>query len=246
MNHEEAKSLLASCRPDGSDTHDPRLAEALALVERDPELREWFETEQAADIAIAAKLKAAPLPDDLLERVRAGTQARIAGKPRRPSLALAMAASFALLGLIAALWLNRAPSVPPGSFAAYRADMAQFLREFPKLDIATDRLPEVREWLARQHPLALANIPKELEKFPSIGCRTVEWEGKKLALVCFMVEGQVVHLFVMPRSAFPDAPLFPTPTFARVGPQNTANWSSGDTLYLVVTQAEEALLQKLL
>lgn len=124
--------------------------------------------------------------------------------------------------------------------------MAQFLREFPKLDIATDRLPEVREWLSQQHPLVKADLPKELERFPSIGCRTVEWHGKKLALVCFMVEGQVVHLFVMPRNTFPDAGSSATPTLAKVGSQNTASWANGENLYLLVTQADKAVLQKLL
>ena len=238
--------MLVVCRPNGADANDPRLAEALSLVKNDAELRAWFEAEQSADKAIAAKLKAAPLPDDLLARIRGGTQARIAGKPRRPSLTLAMAASFALLGLIAVLWLNRTPAALPESFAAYRTDMAQFLREFPKLDIATDRLPEVREWLRQQHPLMKADLPKELERFPSIGCRTVEWQGKKLALVCFMVEGQVVHLFVMPRTAFPDANVKATPALAKVGSQNTASWANGENLYLLVTHAEQSLLQKML
>lgn len=274
------------------------MAEPLALVQRDAELRAWLAAEQAADKLIAAKLKAAPLPEDLLEQVCAGTQARLTmwrqaslpdveggillsriastspsklvftdaltlaevyppGCPegfrgtatkdgRRYSRTLAMAACFALLGLIAALWLNHTPNAAPGSFAAYRTDMAQLLREFPKLDIATDRLPEVRQWLSQQHPLMKADLPKALEQFPSIGCRTVEWQGKKLALVCFMVEGQVVHLFVMPRDTFPDAGSSTTPTFANVGSQNTASWGSNDNQYLLVTQADQAVLQKLL
>lgn len=246
MNREEAKSVLVACRPNGADANDPLLAEAMALVQQDAELRAWFEAEQAADKAIAAKLKAAPLPEDLLARVRAGTQARIAGQPRRSSLALAMAASFAVMGLIAALWLNRTPAVLPGSYAAYRADMAQFLRDFPKLDLATDRLSEVRDWLSRQHPAVRAKIPPGMERFPSIGCRTVDWQGRKLALVCFMVEGQVVHLFVMPRTAFPDAGLSSTPWFAKVRQLNTASWSSEDNLYLVVTSGDGAILPKLL
>lgn len=246
MNREEAKSLLLACRPNGADARAPHLVEALALLEQDVELRAWFEAEQAADVAIAAKLKAAPLPEDLLEQIRAGTQARIARRPRQHSFALAMAAVFTLLGLIAVLWLNHAPSAVPGSFAAYRTDMAQFLREFPQLDITTDRLPEVRAWLRQQHPLTQANIPKALEAFPSIGCRTVEWHGKKLALVCFMVEGQVVHLFVLPRDTFPDAGSSTTPTLAKVGSQNTASWASNDNQYLLVTQADKAVLQKLL
>ncbi len=238
--------VLAACRPNGADATDARLAEALALVERDAALREWFAAEQAMDRAIAAKLKAAPLPEDLLECVRAGTRVRRAGKPRRLLFGLAMAASFALLGFIAVLWWKRTPSAPAGSFAAYRMSMAQFLREFPKLDITTDRLPVVREWLHRQHPLTQADLPKVLERFPSLGCRTVEWEGRKLALVCFMVEGQVVHLFVLPRALFPDANVNATPQLAKVGPQSTASWSNSENLYLLVTHADQTLLEKLL
>ena len=203
MNRDEAKLVLVACRPNGADANDPRMAEPLARVQRDAELRAWFRAEQAADKLIAAKLKTAPLPEGLLEQIRVGTQARLTlwrqaslpdveggilppetasasqnifglndapisaeffppgWKPdstaakdgRRYNFALAMAASFALLGLIAVLWLNHTPTAAPGSFAAYRTDMAQFLREFPKLDISTDRLPEVREWLSQQHPL---------------------------------------------------------------------------------------------
>ena len=246
MNREEAKILLSTSRSDGSDANDPQVAEALALVARDAELRAWFEAEQAVDKVIAAKLKAVPLPADLLERVRGETQARIADKPPRPSFAVAMAAGIALLGFLAVLWFNRMHPSPTDSFAAYRADMAKFLREFPRLDITTDRLPEVREWLTRQHPLLRVQLPNGLERFPSIGCRTVEWQGRKLALVCFMAEGNAVHLFVMPRVAFPDAPLTSTPVMAKIGGQNTAGWSNGENLYLVVTRAEESLLRKLL
>jgi hypothetical protein len=267
VNREDAKSLLVACRPNGADANDPRMAGALALVERDTELRAWFEAEQQSDKIISKKLKAAPLPEGLLEQIHAGARARIAASPLacadggeeesdiapdnvgwrwQPSRTLAMAASFALMGLIAVLWFNRTPVAAPGSFAAYRADMAQFLREFPRLDITTDRLPEVREWLQQQHPLTKVNLPKALEQFPSIGCRTVEWQGKKLALVCFMVEGQVVHLFVLPRNTFPDAGDHPKPVLAKVGSQNTASWSGSDNQYLLVTQADKELLEKLL
>ena len=58
MNREAAKIVLAACRPNGADANDPLVAEALALVQRDAELRAWFAAEQAADKAIAAKLKA--------------------------------------------------------------------------------------------------------------------------------------------------------------------------------------------
>ena len=246
MNREEAKIILAAYRPNGADADDPRFAGALALACTDAELRAWFEAGQSADKVIAAKLRAAPLPPDLLGQIRSGVAARQAGRPRYQPVALALAASIVLLGLIAGLLLTRPTEPAPGTFAALQTDMAAFLREMPQLDIAEDRVPEIRAWLTRQPAFASAQLPQGLEKFPGIGCRTIEWQNQKLALVCFMVEGQVMHVFVMPRSAFPELPASSTPHLAKVGGQNTASWASGDHIYLIVTLADKAVLHEIL
>lgn len=246
MNIEEAKIILAACPPNGADVNDPRRAEAFVLVSSDAELRAWYEAEQATDAIIAAKLKTAPLPPDLLANIRAGVAARQAGRPRFRPVTLALAASIVLLGLIAGLLLNRPASTEPGTFAAFRADMVTFLHEMPKLDIAADRAVEMRQWLNRQPSLASVQLPQGLEKFPGIGCRTVEWQGRKLALVCFMVEGRVMHVFVMPRATFPELPAANAPQFAKVGEQNTASWASGDSLYVIFTQSDESVLRAVL
>ena len=50
MHRDEAKHLLSLCRPGSDeDRSDPILAEALALLETDTELRHWFEQEQTED-----------------------------------------------------------------------------------------------------------------------------------------------------------------------------------------------------
>ena len=48
MNREAAKIVLAACRPNGVDANDPLVAEALAFVQRDAELRAWFAAELPA------------------------------------------------------------------------------------------------------------------------------------------------------------------------------------------------------
>jgi len=245
MNSEEAKFLLHTRSLELGDPEDLRMAEALEQTRRDPELLAWFNQQRALDAALHDKLQHVRVPAGLVEKILAGREARIEPRRNRHLMPLALAASIVFLISLAVFVVGRS-NPPTTRFAAMQAEMALFLREFPKLDLATDRLPEVREWLARQHSLTQGSLPKALERFPGIGCRTVEWEGRKLALVCFMVEGQVVHLFVIPRSAFPDAALSSTPVLAKVGPQNTASWSNRDNLYFVVTQAGEALLQKYL
>jgi len=43
MDSGEAKFILSAYRPEGQDASDPRFAEALEQVRRDPILQRWFE-----------------------------------------------------------------------------------------------------------------------------------------------------------------------------------------------------------
>lgn len=244
MTRDEARTILHACHPHQRDANDPLIAEALAFAENDPELRQWFEDSQALDEELARALKAAPIPADLLENVRAGAAARTVSRSRPGRLPLALAASLAFLGILAAVWLAKPPAHAPDSVAALRSDMAEFLSEFPRLDIAADRLPEVRNWLATQHSISEAEFPAALEQFPTIGCRTVEWQNKELALVCFMVEGHVVHFFMIPQGVLPDAGLESAPQYASAGEFNTAAWTADDRVYLALTRADEDFLQQ--
>ena len=72
MNNVEAKLMLRACRPGGRDAADPCFAEALAQVERDLELQQWFANEQAFDLRMRDKLQAAvPVPAGLKARLLA-------------------------------------------------------------------------------------------------------------------------------------------------------------------------------
>ena len=65
MDKQEAKKVLQAIRPNDLDTTEPAFAEALVLVESDPELKEWWEAQQAFDRAVVAKLKEVPIPDGI-------------------------------------------------------------------------------------------------------------------------------------------------------------------------------------
>ena len=73
MDKLEAKIVLQALRPnDLDDTERPAFTEALALVETDPDLKAWWEAQQAFDRAVVAKLKEVPIPDDLRASILAG------------------------------------------------------------------------------------------------------------------------------------------------------------------------------
>ena len=241
MNLEEAKNILQTYRPGGEDFGDSMFAEALALSRSDPELAIWLEEQIRLDAAISRRLKQFTAPAELRAQILETAARR--NVPRR-QWAWKLAACLAGLGLAAGLWLSRFTSEPESDFAAYREDMAEFLQEFPVLDVETERLAEMREWLSRRHSLVRATIPAGLERFPGIGCRTVEWRGKELALLCFMVSGEVVHLFVIHPSAFLANLQVESPQFARVHDMTTASWEKDGVAYLALTKGNEGFLRK--
>src|SRR5947207_357824 len=101
MNRETAKHILQSRRPSGQDDQDPQIAEALALAESDPELKQWFEDQHAFDAALAQHMQSTPLPADLKQKVlatRPVTRVWPVGATRRVLAMAACLTLFATLG----------------------------------------------------------------------------------------------------------------------------------------------------
>jgi hypothetical protein len=69
MDNTQAKLILASFRPNGSDLNDPAFAEALALAAKDPSLGQWLAHERAQDAAFAESLSDFPIPENLRENL---------------------------------------------------------------------------------------------------------------------------------------------------------------------------------
>ncbi len=244
MNREQAKEILSAYRPGTDDEGDPVFAEALRLAGRDPELAAWLTERQAFDAAVSRRLAASPLPAELLNAIRAGVSHRQRAAHRRREIVLGLAACLMLLlGLAGLWWRGRSRSERTG-FSACRRDMVEFLRRFPRLDLETANLAQARQWLANARHLHQVQIPARLQRFPTIGCRTLDWHGQKLALVCFMVDGEVVHFIVIPRGSIPGGPLNPQPQFARVDGMTTVAWTRGALTYLVLSKTSERFLRQ--
>jgi hypothetical protein len=244
MNREQAKEILSAFRPGTDDERDPVFAEALQLAQRDSELAAWFKERQAFDAAFSRRLEAASVPAELLEKIRAGVVRRQQAAYRRRETLIALAACLILLLGLAGFWWHHQSQRETTQFAACRRDMVQFLQRFPRLDLETESLADARRWLADTHHLQQVQIPAGLQRFPTIGCRTIDWHGRSLALVCFVVDGEIVHFIVIPRSSIPDGPQTPEPQFARVDGTTTAAWSRGNLTYLVLSKASANFLRE--
>ena len=75
MTNARAKFLLSVYRPNGADAKDLAFKEALAQVQRDPTLGNWFREQQAFDELISAKLRSIEIPARLPTAILAGFRA---------------------------------------------------------------------------------------------------------------------------------------------------------------------------
>ena len=120
------------CRPAGPNGQDasqsqPAFAEALALVERDPELKAWWTAQQSFDRRVAAKLGEVPLPADLRATILAGRKIEQLTPQPHLALWLAAAASVAILCIIGTSLHTAAENARHVSSASYDEAALGFL-----------------------------------------------------------------------------------------------------------------------
>src|SRR5882724_4265510 len=123
MDKEQAKEILLRYRPGRDDTVDPQVAEALALLDQDPELAVWFERQHRVDDAIRARLREMPVPAGLKERILAEQKIVRPEFGWRRTL-LAAAAGVALLTALVE-WIMLRPASMDTKFSAYREQMVR-------------------------------------------------------------------------------------------------------------------------
>lgn len=238
MDNDQARFMLQAYRSNGRDATDPQFTEALEQARRDPSLGRWFEQERALDAVISAKLKAVVVPDDLKATILVGRNlVQPAPWWRRPAL-VGLAAMLALL-LTATGLLLRSPGTL--EIAAFERDMTRALENLDGLSLHSDNPSEVTQWLAGNEGHERIDLPDTLAGLASIGCRVLDWQGRKVSLICFTTgaEGSkdMVHLLVVDRSQLSDPP-GDEPSFGRAGSWATATWSFGERTYLLAGRGD--------
>jgi hypothetical protein len=255
VDRNEAKLLLQACRPDGQDDALPAFGEALALVERDPELKAWWEAQRAFDRAVSAKLQGVPLPSDLRATILAGRKIeQMTPRYRLPVWLAAAAVMMLCLGL--AFYFKNGSQLAGGETHAqgfpalashdYQKGSIAFLEDDgTPLGLLSHDHGQVTEWLKQQHS-PLGTIPARMESLPSLGCQTFAVQGHTVSLICFtMTGGGVCHLFTIDKQALADPP-GTAPAFSHVGSWATATWSDAGHTYMLATQADPDMLRHLL
>lgn len=239
MDSQQAKELLLLHRPGIDREADPDLEAALEQTKRDPELARWFEQHCAVQMAIRSKLKELTPPSGLYERILAGTKPRKVALWRRPAF-LAAAAAIGLLIAVASLWFSAR-----GDFSAYRDRMVRTALRDYRMNMVTKDLSQIRQYLEQHQAHGDYFLPRGLKKLPGEGCAILSWRGERVSLICFDSRPQTdLFLFIINRSALPDAPKSAQPQFRKVNKLMTASWSLGDKTYLLAGRGDQEFLRK--
>ena len=242
MDNREAKFILRAYRPGGADAGNVVFGEVLDQAKRDPELRVWFEREQARDKAIAAKLKSVPIPAGLRESILAGGRMSASQRSwwQQPTW-LAMAASVAILLTATFVWQLRAP----------RTDWDQLTAQIMEDAAHEDRhgsgsadAQQLVALLSLETTKLSAPLPIDLAKLKTDGCRSLTIAGHEVMEVCFKRKGGVFHLYAMARPSSRDIPA--EPRFETRNGLHSVMWTDLQHLYVMTSAKDEFALKALL
>jgi len=240
MNEQEARLILQAYRPD-ADPDDPDVAAALQETARNPELARWFAEEQAFDRAIAAHLGNVPAPFGLKTRILA--QLAPPAAPHRWSWAVKLAGVAALLFLLTQVVSLFRPAAPKAPVSNYAREMVSFIRLGGTLDMQSDDLGQIEEWLSKKEAPPRF-VPPRLAALQPLGCRLLSFRGQTVTLICFKRDNdRLAHLFVVDRAALPQMKSGAPPVFAGVGDWMTASWVENDRVYMIAVQGDRAAVQ---
>ncbi len=245
MDRQQARQVLQSLRPKDVNTDKPIVIEALVYVESDPELKAWWEAEQAFDRKVAAKVTEFPVPSGLRDSILAGR--KVVQFTPRPQLSywLAAAAAVAVLCVVGtSLEISAHAPMPRAEYTAMVLPMLN--HDAPPLGMTSPDQDKITAWL-RERNAPVGTLPVKMTALSTVGCQKFLVHGHGVSLICFaLAGGGIAHLFVIEEAALADPPGNNGPEMNQVQEWSTAAWSDGHMSYLLATEAGPEALKQLL
>ncbi|MEN8662547.1 MAG: hypothetical protein ACN4GF_04165 [Lentimonas sp.] len=235
MDRDEAKNILQLCRPGNeSDRNDPLIAEAIAMLDNDAELRAWFDEQQAFDADICEQMQRVEPPADLKASILAGmrahqmevepTVAEFEGMQQQVDTVISqtnsawwrnpwvgVAALFVfMLAIINAPSRNDTQVAQDDPALSGLPPILPFLSDqidgmnIFSFDKKDDNAHQLQSYLASTGAPSPKNLCEQLAGTPTIGCVTFDYNGTKLSMICFK-DGDIYHLITAEAADFPEA-----------------------------------------
>lgn len=247
MNRDEAQRLLdaTTLRPQDGD------AEARALAETDPVLKQWLAQRSAFDERVAEAFDAIPAPvrapQDLLRAMQAEAAKARPSPLKGPWPWLALAAALLLTVYPATLLFNAFGPQTKDWQGEALAKVMLIQKGVMRLEHEGPRMETLKPLLAQVGALSPGDMPSSLLKTKTFGCRVIQVAGKPATVICFDIgSGEEAHLVVMNMDHGEGLPSQQQPLLAQHDGWNTASWSDGTRHYMLVTTARAEKLMKLL
>lgn len=245
MSPERAREVLLLYRPGTADAEDPEIVEAMEVARTNPALAAWWKEHVHFQAAIRAKLRAIEVPVHLKAALMARQDVKVVHvRPwwQQPAQFGAGAAVLILVLIaLAAIWFR--PQTP-AHFAGFQERMlSTALREY-RMDIVTNDMRQVRQYLASHGSPDDYEITAGLGRLALTGGGVLNWRSHPVSMVCFnRGDDQMLFLFVIDRSYLQDPPP-ETPLAGAAHQMTTISWSRGDKTYLLAGPEEKDFLQK--
>jgi hypothetical protein len=243
MTRQEAQNILSAFRPGTDDECDPIFAEALELARTDAELKAWFDDNRALDQIMRADLARVIAPSRVREAILAENKI-IRPVPwwnhRLSRRQWAAAAAVAFVGAVVAVWAGQKPP----TFSEFRREIAdQSWGPSPHVDMNVTNVAEIRRSLDKQGLPSKFAIPPKLAQSHVRGYSLLQWRGHEMPVICFQSEGQHLHLVVVEKHLFIDAPER-LPETDKWQSWRTASWSRDDFSYVLTGLSTPSFVKK--
>jgi len=252
MDTEQARIILSAHRPESDDAEEIALfEEALAVMERDPGLAEWFAGQSRLDTAMRDALRSIQPPADLKAAILADAKTVDLPVTARPNpwitpTWLALAATVAVAAGIVFLVPHKPDTRVP--LAAIDAAIPQMTRahEHPYAT-GDDDIGKIRTWLASNGGAEKFDVPAGLRGIHGMGCEVASVQGAKVSIICFeMPGGGAAHLYVMDRSALRNAPPEGHADIQQHDGIAMASWSDARHSYILAMPGSDNAVRALL
>jgi hypothetical protein len=242
MESEQAKIILSAWRRGDATEGDALLEQALARMESDSELAEWFAGQQDFDDEMRSAMRSIEPPSHLRESILAAAKV-VPIEPRRtfhPAW-LAIAAGLVLAVGVAFFLIPRGNTL----------QLVTLKAQIPKLTAAHEHTftarkggwNSARAWLAKNGGAADFAFPPGLTALGGVECEVVSIEKVNVTILCFQAgDRRTTHLYVLDRSRLANPPPTGSPEMLQMGDFATASWSQGDRSYILAQRGSVAEL----
>lgn len=251
MNKDRAKEILGAFPADAPAPagDDPEMREALHELERDTELKAWYDRSREFDRAVAGKLREAPAPGALRERILANREPRVISFPALPLRHVA-AAVVLLAGLAWGLfsWIDTGENQPPAAQASvnFFGELLTFFDREPEFEYSGDNLDDVCDRVKSRGGPESVDVPPAIKEVNGFRCRLFNWEERRVALFCMQREGRTYHLFVIDEDGSRSADSGQIrPRFTDMNEWSFAAWGDTRRTYILGTRGSRDDLEPL-